>query len=168
MATIEFSEELGMSREELESHLLKCNVKARILTFKNHTMTVEDAERQLGVSRERIIKSMLFIDEDGEPILGIVTGDKRISDKKLRKACGARKLKLAPPAIVKSLTGYDVGALPPVGHKRPIRTFIDPKVMTFEKVYDGGGEVNALLEIDPKDIKRLSGAEVVDISREYA
>lgn len=160
------SEGLGMSREDLESYLLKRNVKARIPTFEEHTMTVEDAERQLGMSRERIIKSLLFIDGSGTPILGIVTGDKRISVKKLRRACGARKLKLAPPDVVKSITGYDVGALPPVGHKRPIRTIIDPKVMTFENVYGGGGEANALLEIDPNDIKRLSGAEVVDISRE--
>lgn len=155
-----------MSRMDLESYLQREGVKARILTFEKHTMTVEDAERQLGISRERIIKSMLFIDENGVPVLGIVTGDRKISDKKLRKACGARKLKLADPQTVKSLTGYEVGALPPVGHVKPIRTFIDPKVMSFGKVYGGGGAINALLEIDPRDIKRVSRAEVVEISKE--
>ncbi|RLI00052.1 YbaK/EbsC family protein, partial [Candidatus Bathyarchaeota archaeon] len=120
-----------MSREDLESYLQSEEVKFRILTFKKHTMTVEDAERQLGVSRERIVKSLLFIDENGTPILGIVTGDRRISDKKLRKACGARKLKLARPSVVKEITGYEVGALPPIIHGKPIRAFIDPKVMSF-------------------------------------
>jgi len=136
------------------------------LTFEGHTITVEDAEKQLGISRERIIKSLLFIDENGSPILGITTGDRKISDKKLRKACGARKLKLADPQAVKVLTGYEVGALPPIGHKKPIRTFIDPKVMSFNRVYGGGGAINALLEIDPKDIQRISQAEIVDISKE--
>jgi len=154
------------SHMKLKSYLQNEGVKARILTFEKHTMTVEDAEKQLGINREKIIKSLLFIDENGVPVLGIVTGDRRISDKKLRKACGARKLKLARPQDVKNLTGYEVGALPPVGHKRPIRTFIDPKVMTFEKVYGGGGAVNALLEIDPWDIKKINKAEVVDISKE--
>ena len=155
-----------MSREDLESYLQNEEVKFRILTFKKHTMTVEDAERQLGVSRERIVKSLLFIDENGTPILGIVTGDRRISDKKLRKAYGARKLKLARPSVVKEITGYEVGALPPIIHGKPIRTFIDPKVMSFDKVYGGGGAVNALLEISPEEIKRLSKAEVADISKE--
>jgi len=155
-----------MSREELESYLRNNGIKARILTFKKHTMTVEDAEKQLGISREQIIKSLLFIDENETPVLGIVTGDRKISDKKLRKACGAHKLKLARPQAVKDLTGYEVGALPPIGHRNLIRTFIDTKVMNFERVYGGGGAINALLEIDPRDIKRISKAVVVDISKE--
>jgi len=155
-----------MSSRGLESYLRNKGINARILTFEGHTITVEDAEKQLGISRERIIKSLLFIDENGSPILGITTGDRKISNKKLRKACGARKLKLADPQAVKVLTGYEVGALPPIGHKKPIRTFIDPKVMSFNRVYGGGGAINALLEIDPKDIQRISQAEIVDISKE--
>ena len=153
-----------MSCEKLEAYLRKEGVNARILTFKKHTRTVEDAERQLGFGRERIIKSMLFVDEKGVPMLGIVSGDKKVSEKKLLEVSGAQRVKIARPSAVKSLTGYEVGALPPVGHKRAVRTFIDPKVMTFDKVYGGGGEINALLEIDPQDIKRLTKAEVVDIS----
>ena len=153
-----------MSREKLETYLRKEGVNARILTFKKHTMTVEDAEKQLGISRERIIKSMLFVDEKGVPMVGIVTGDKKVSEEKLMEVYGVRRVKIARPSAVKSLTGYDVGALPPVGYKRVIRTFVDPKVMTFDKVYGGGGTINALLEIDPRDIKRLTNAEVVNIS----
>lgn len=153
-----------MSREKLEAYLRKEGVNARILTFRKHTMTVEDAEKQLGVSRERIIKSMLFVDEKGVPMVGIVTGDKKVSEEKLMEVYGARRVKIARPSEVKSLTGYEVGALPPVGYKRVIRTFVDPKVMTFDKVYGGGGTINALLEIDPRDIKRLTNAEVANIS----
>ena len=155
-----------MSRERLEVYLRKEGVNAKVLTFKKHTMTVEDAERQLGIGRERIIKSMLFVDEKGVPMLGIVTGDKKVSEKKLMEVCGTQGVKIARPSAVKSLTGYEVGALPPVGHKRAVRTFIDPKVMTFDRVYGGGGAVNALLEINSRDIKRLTKAEVVDISEE--
>jgi len=154
-----------MSCEELEIFLRKERVNARILTFEKHTMTVDDAEKQLGVTREEIIKSMLFVDEKGVPVVGIVTGDKKVSEEKLMEVCGARKVKIASPSAVKSLTGYEVGALPPVGYKRVIRTFIDLKVMALDKVYGGGGAINALLEIDPQDIKRLTNAEVVDISK---
>lgn len=157
-------EGIEVSREKLEAYLRREGVTPRILTFEKHTMTVEDAERQLGISRERIIKSMLFVDEKGVPMLGIVTGDRKVCEEKLVEAYGARRVRIARPSAVKSLTGYEVGALPPVGHKKLIRTFIDPKVMTFDRVYGGGGATNALLEIDPRDIKRLAKAKVVDVS----
>lgn len=88
-----------------------------------------------------------------------------MDEKKLLVVCGARDIFLAPSEEVKRFTGYEVGALPPVGHKILIRTLIDPKVMTFDRVYGGGGEVNTILEIAPDDIKRLSNAKVEDISR---
>jgi Cys-tRNA(Pro) deacylase len=155
-----------LSREELETYLRKEGVTARILTFKDHTITVADAEKRLGVGRERIIKSLLFVDENDVPMFGIVSGDRRVSEQKLVIVVGARRVRIARPSTVKSLTGYEVGALPPVGHKTKIRTIIDPKVMAFEKVYGGGGATNALLEIAPRDIQRLTNAEVVDISNE--
>jgi len=155
-----------MSKERLESYLKEKGViSARILTFERPTITVEDAEKQLGISREKIIKSMIFIDENGVPVIGIVTGDKMVDVEKLTKACGAEKIKIGRPSAVKNLTGYEVGAMPPVGFKKPIRTFIDPKVLSFDKVYGGGGAINALLEIDPQDVKILIGGKVVDISR---
>lgn len=156
----------SLSREKLEILIRKKCLNAKILTFKEPTITVESAERQLGVNREKIIKTMLFIDERGIPILAIVTGDRRVSEVKLAVACGAEKVRIARPSSVKHLTGYEAGALPPIGHKKRIRTFVDPKVMSFNKVYGGGGEINALLEISPQDIKRLTNARVVDISEE--
>ena len=97
-------------------------------------MTVDAAVSRLGVSREKTIKSILFVDDAGLPVLGILTGNKRESEKKLAMACGAKKVRRANPAKVKEFTGYDVGTVPPVGHKTPIRTFVDEKVMRFERL----------------------------------
>ncbi|MBO3803363.1 MAG: YbaK/EbsC family protein [Candidatus Brockarchaeota archaeon] len=155
---------MGSPSENLREYLKREGVEARFLKFEEHTMTVEAAEQRLGVSREKIIKSMLFVDDKGSPVLGIVTGDRRVSAKKLAAACGAKKVRRADPDEVKRFTGYDVGAVPPVGHKARIRTFVDRGVMGRSRVIGGGGEVNVLLEIDPNEIKRLAGCEIVDIS----
>jgi len=155
-----------MTHGRLEAYIRHNGIDAKVLVFDKLTRTVEDAEKRLGISRERIIKSMLFADEKGIPILAIVSGDQKVSEKKLARACGASKVRVARPSAVKSLTGYEAGALPPIGHKKRIRTFIDPKVLGFEKVYGGGGAINALLEIDPQDVKRLTNAEVVDVSED--
>jgi prolyl-tRNA editing enzyme YbaK/EbsC (Cys-tRNA(Pro) deacylase) len=109
-----------MSSEDLEEYLKKMGASARFFRFADHTMTVDAATNRLGMSHEKIIKSMLFIDDAGLPVLGIVTGDKRVSEKKLAKACGAKKIRRANPAEVKEFTGYEIGAIPPVGHKMQI------------------------------------------------
>jgi len=155
---------VSMFSEDLREYLKRMSVNARFFKFEEHTMTVDAAVSHLGVSREKIIKSILFIDDSGLPVLGIVTGDKMIDEKKLASACGAKKVRRAKPAEVKEFTGYDVGAVPPVGHKTQIRTVIDEKVMRFNRVVGGGGEVNVLLEISPIEVRRLTNGEVRNIS----
>jgi Cys-tRNA(Pro) deacylase len=155
---------LSVSLKILKEYLKRVGVDAKFFKFEEHTMTVDAAVNRLGVSREKIVKSILFIDDAGLPVLGIVTGDKRVSEKKLAVACGAKKVRRANSAEVKEFTGYDVGGVPPVGHKKHIRTFIDEKVMSFDRVIGGGGEINTLLEISPTEIKKLTNAEVKNIS----
>lgn len=148
----------------LRDYLKMMGVDAKFYTFEEHTMTVDAAVRRLGVNREKIIKSILFIEAAGLPVLGIVTGERRVSEKKLATACGIKKVRRAGSDEVREFTGYDVGAVPPVGHKTQIRTFIDEKVMDLDSVIGGGGEINVLIEIKTTEIKRLSNGEVKDIS----
>lgn len=153
-----------MISEDLKEYLRRMGVEARFFKFEEHTMTVDAAVHRLGVSRERIIKSILFVDDAGLPLLGIVTGDKKVSEEKLATACGAKKIRRADPNEVKEFTGYDVGAVPPVGHRTQIRTFLDDRVMGLNSVIGGGGEINVLLEMNTADIKRLTNGEVRYIS----
>jgi Cys-tRNA(Pro) deacylase len=155
-----------MSEESLKEFIQKSNIEAKILVFENLTITVEDAEKQLKVPKERIIKSILFIDENGIPILAIVTGDRKVDEEKLKNACKAKTIKIARPRAVKNLTGYEVGTIPPIGFKKHIKTFIDPKVFLYDKVYGGGGSINTLLEIKPQDIKKLTNGKIIDISKD--
>jgi Cys-tRNA(Pro) deacylase len=156
---------IEMSSSELATFLRIHHVQAQILRFGSHTRTVTDAARQLRVGRERIIKSMLLIDENGRPILAIVTGDKKVDKEKLAEILNVKRTKMSDAKEVARLTGYEGGALPPVGHKIQLRTVMDAKVMTFKTVFGGGGEENCLLEIYPHDIKKLANAEVGDIGK---
>jgi Cys-tRNA(Pro) deacylase len=153
-----------VSSEDLKKYLRRMGIVARFFKFEENTMTVDATVNRLGISREKIIKSMLFIDDAGMPILCIVTGDKRVSEKKVAVACEAKKVRKASSAEVREFTGYEVGAVPPVGHKTQMRTLIDEKVMSFDKVVGGGGDINTLLEISPVEIKRLTNGKVENIS----
>lgn len=154
------------SFKHLKSFLESIGVDARFFRFTEHTMTVDAAARQLGVNREKIIKSLLFIRDDGSPVLTIVTGDRKVDERRLAAVCDTKRVRRATADEVKQFTGYEVGAVPPVYHKIKVRTIMDRRVFDFDRVIGGGGEVNVLLEISPNDIQRLTDAQISDISRE--
>lgn len=150
--------------EVIKRHLEEHGINYKLHIVGGPTMTAQDAATQLHVPLEAIIKSILFTDEKQTPILAILTGDKRADRKKLAYVVGASKVRIGTPEVTKEFAGFEVGVMPPVAHKSRIMTLIDQKVMTFNKVYGGSGSAEALMEIDPHDIARLTDAKVADIS----
>jgi Cys-tRNA(Pro) deacylase len=147
-------------RRYLDGH----GVNYKLHVVNGPTMTAQDAANQLHVPLDTVIKSILFTDEKQTPILAILTGDKRADRKKLASVVGASKVRIGTPEATRELAGFEVGVMPPVAHKNKIVTVIDQKVMSFNKVYGGSGTAEALMEIDPHDIARLTDAKVADIS----
>lgn len=149
--------------EVVKRYLDGHGVNYRLHVVNGPTMTAQDAATQLHVPLETIIKSILFTDEKQTPILAILTGDKRADRKKLASVVGASKVRIGTPEATKEFAGFEVGVMPPVAHKNRIMTVIDRKVMSFNRVYGGSGTTEALMEIDPRDIARLTDAKVADI-----
>ena len=150
--------------EVIKRYLDGHGVNYRLHVVGGPTMTAHDAAAQLHVSLETIIKSILFTDEKQTPILAILTGDKKAHRKKLASVVGTSKVRIGTPEVTRELTGFEVGVMPPVAHKNRIVTVIDQKAMSFNKVYGGLGTAEALMEIDPRDIARLTDAKIADIS----
>ena len=96
-------------------------------------------------------------------MLAIVRGTAKVDRRKLSRLAGLRKPKLAPPDVVRELTGYDAGGTPPIGHHEPIPVYLDDGVFDEPVVFGGGGEIDAMLRIAPATIKQLTGATVADI-----
>jgi prolyl-tRNA editing enzyme YbaK/EbsC (Cys-tRNA(Pro) deacylase) len=80
---------------------------------------------------------------------------------KLSKALGP--VRLATPREVEEITGFKVGAVPPIGVR--VRTIIDPKVLENKRVIGGGGGIDRLLEIDPRRILEYQEAEIIDVKK---
>jgi prolyl-tRNA editing enzyme YbaK/EbsC (Cys-tRNA(Pro) deacylase) len=65
--------------------------------------------------------------------------------------------------MVLEISGYEVGAMPPFGHRQLLTTLIDRRVLDFTDAYAGGGAENALAHLNPQDILRVTGAKVLDL-----
>jgi prolyl-tRNA editing enzyme YbaK/EbsC (Cys-tRNA(Pro) deacylase) len=61
------------------------------------------------------------------------------------------------------ITGYPVGAVPPFGQRQRLPVLIDRRVMAQSEVYAGGGAIDTLLKVTPKEIVRVTGAVELDL-----
>jgi Cys-tRNA(Pro) deacylase len=126
--------------------------------------TVPLAAAAIGVTEDQIIKSLLFRDSRGELVLAIASGTARIDRSLLAFAAGLEKPRLADPATVLATTGFPAGGVAPVAHATPVRVVIDRRAAAMDVVYGGGGSEDVLLKIRPRDVIRLTSAEIADIA----
>ena len=87
-----------------------------------------------------------------------------MDSKKLAAVTGRDRWRLATPDVVLAVTGYPAGGTPPIGHATALRVLMDAKAAALDVVYGGGGALDAMLRIRVADIRRLTAAEVHDLT----
>lgn len=125
--------------------------------------TAVEAARSLGVELGAIVKSLLFLADDA-PVLVLVAGDRRADSRRLEQLLGARRVKIASPERVTEETGYPPGAVPPLGHVRPLPVWIDGALAAHPTVYASGGASDLLIALAFEDLLRATGGRVVEVS----
>jgi len=148
----------------LEKYLKRLEVWHRFIE-KEETIHTADAARAAGLELHRVTKNLISKTNEGEPILLIIPGDRKVRLKSAAKALGVRRVSLVSFEEAEEISGYPPGGTPSVGHKTKMRTVIDKSLLQHKTVYCGGGSRKRLLEIRTKDIIRLSNAIVAEISK---
>lgn len=133
------------------------------------TSTAETAARAVDAPLGSIVKSLIFL-ADGAPILVLVSGDQRADIKHLRSilSVSKKRLRIARPAEVQDLTGFEVGGVPPVGHSPPLRTLVDRTLGRFGIVWAAAGSPNAVFPIAFETLVDITHGEVLDVAVDEA
>ena len=134
----------------------------QILEFPQGTRTARDAASAVGTTVTQIVKSLVFL-ADGRPVLVLGSGANRVDETKLAAAAGATRVEKADAGVVRDVTGFAIGGVPPVGHLRRLPVYIDRDLMTFDVVYASAGTPNTVFPIAPRLLERLTAAAVVDL-----
>ncbi len=154
-----------MDKNDLQQFIDAYKISATLISLNEHTRTVSDAARALGVETEQIVKTLVF-HINNEPFLVINNGTARVDRKKLAAymGVGRKKVKFADPDQALDITGFIVGGMPPFGHKLKLRTLIDPAVTRLEILFGGGGDINAMMRTTPDELLKVTKAEVTALS----
>jgi len=64
-------------------------------------------------------------------------------------------IRRAPANFVRQHTGYSIGGVAPVGHPKPLPTFIDEDLLKYEEVWAAAGGPFAVLACTPAFLASL-------------
>ncbi len=142
---------------------LASGVELETRAFVEPTKTAAEAADALGVDLARIVKSLVF-EVDGEVVVALVSGRNRLDEAKLAAAAGGSRSRQAAPEQVREATGYSVGAVPPFGHRRDLRVFVDETLMAFHTVWAAAGSDRVNFEITPDELVRVASGVVRDLA----
>lgn len=149
------------SARRVQDALRALGSDAEVIELSESTRTATDAARAVGTTVAQIVKSLIFKAGE-EPVLVLVSGVNRVSMGKLQSLVGAPVSK-ADGEWVRRVTGFAIGGVPPIGHPRPMRTFLDEDLLQFREVWAAGGTPNAVFRISPEELIRLTRATIADV-----
>ncbi len=147
--------------------LHKSGVGFRLHSYQVDFGAVEDYGRavaeQLGVPPSRLFKTLVvFADE--APMVSLVAADARLDLKRMARAVGIRRVRMASPRQAQRLTGYVPGGISPFGQRRQMTMVVDQSILDFSTVWVSAGKRGLQIEISPQDLLALSGASVAPLS----
>lgn len=126
--------------------------------------TSEEASHALEVPISHVLKCLIFKTDRGELIGAIVTGNRKVDLRKLRKLFKTGKLRMATPKEVEEKTGFKAGGIPPFALKELCPVAVDIEVMEKRYVYGAAGSEYAGVKFRPHELLKL-GYIVADIAR---
>ncbi len=137
------------------------NIDYSLLTDDFNFETALSGANHYGLSLDETAPT-LILKSKGKYYAAIISGNTRLSFKKLKKALGVKDISLADPQTVHELTGAKVGEVSLINSH--INTLIDKKVLNNKYCYGGSGEPKATLRINTSDLLRITDAQVFDFT----
>jgi Cys-tRNA(Pro)/Cys-tRNA(Cys) deacylase len=154
---------------KLRTHAIRTldemGVPYQVLVQDHKAKNVEEAAAERGVPVDQIVKTLLVRRPDRKHVLALVRGDQRLSLKKLARIVGVKSLEMAPEPDVPRITGYQIGAVAPLGlRRRNVPIYVDQYILEQPRVSISAGRHDAGLELDAKDLIRAVNGQVADIT----
>jgi prolyl-tRNA editing enzyme YbaK/EbsC (Cys-tRNA(Pro) deacylase) len=154
---------LSPSAQKVQQALQALGLTLQVVELPDSTRTAVEAAQAVGCQVGQIVKSLVFKTKRSQrPLLVIASGSNRV-DEKLIEARLGEPLGKADAEFVRQQTGFAIGGVPPLGHASPLLTFIDQDLLQYERVWAAAGTPHAVFELNPGDLPRLTGGEILPI-----
>ena len=120
--------------------------------------------RELGIDEHIVVKTLVMQDDEREPLIVLMHGDREVSTKQLARQIGKRSVEPCAPVVAERHTGYMVGGTSPFGTRKPLPVFLERTILELDRIYVNGGRRGFLVSLAPSEIVRVLGAAAVDVA----
>ncbi|MBM3124796.1 MAG: YbaK/EbsC family protein [Chloroflexi bacterium] len=155
--------ELSPTAQRIQSLLTSVGYSYTVIEHAESTRTAREAADRAGCELGQIVKSLIFRGEQtGKPILVLTSGANRAEERLIAEYAG-EPIARADADFVRTVTGFAIGGVPPIGHKQKIETFLDEDFLKFDKVWAAAGTPNAIFELNTSDLQKMTDGRVVRV-----
>ena len=109
----------------------------------------------LNVSESETVKSLVLKTKEGNMIVLVLPGNKKVDWKQAAAGAKTKKVSFAKPEEVSEAVGCEVGCVPPFGHLTEIPIYMDPDLTKKNFVYFNPGLHDKSFKIKAWDLKKL-------------
>lgn len=118
-----------------------------------------------GIQKQDIFKTLALIGDKTGPIIGILPLTEHLSEKKLAKISGNKKVQMIPQKDLQKITGYIHGANNPIGIRQKYNypIFIDTIALEKQELIVSAGEIGRSIRINSEVLADFVNAKFADI-----
>jgi Cys-tRNA(Pro) deacylase len=116
----------------------------------------------LGLDEHSVIKTLIFEDDKGAPLIVLMHGDCQVSAKELARCVGVKRVVPCDPKVADRHSGYQVGGTSPFGTRRAMPVYIQRSIGDLDRIVINGGSRGFLVELAPSELIRVLEPTLVD------
>lgn len=133
-----------------------------IVALEQGARTAREAAEALDCAVGQIVKSLVFADARGGPLLVLAAGDVRVDETRLAALHGV-PVSMANAAFVRAAAGYAIGGVPPLGHEQPLPTLIDRSLQRWDTVWAAAGTPRHVFSLPVAELLRVTDGRLADV-----
>lgn len=158
------SQPLSESARKVQAALQALGLPCQVIELPASTRTAPEAAQAIGCQVGQIVKSLVFRTQTSRrAVLVLVSGSNRVNEERLADLVGEAVVK-AEADFVREHSGFAIGGVPPVGHSRPLPTYIDEDLLQYAEVWAAAGTPHAVFRLNPRELPRITGGKVIKVN----
>ena len=133
-----------------------------VFTFSPDIHSAVGVAEAVGLPPHQVYKTLVVLRPQGKPMLIMVAGDRELDLKRVAKAVGEKKVRMASHREAEALTGLRVGGISALALlNRPFDVFIDRPATELSHVLVSAGARGINLRLAVSDLIRVTHARII-------
>jgi prolyl-tRNA editing enzyme YbaK/EbsC (Cys-tRNA(Pro) deacylase) len=155
--------QLSPSAQKIQNLLNSLGYDYTVIEHVESTRTAQEAADRAGCELGQIVKSLIFRGKtSGKPILVLTSGANRV-DEKLISGYAGETISRADADFVRTVTGFAIGGVPPIGHSEKMETYLDEDFLSHQTIWAAAGTPNAIFELKTEDLQKMTMGKIIRV-----